>query len=72
MELDNRPKVTYRGDVTAAVGQMVGPTLAGEWLAIAEATFDPASNTTVARFRFATVADAEALRLSWNEGGPWV
>lgn len=54
---DNRPKATYQGDVTAAVGQIVGPNLHGEMLVIDQADYDPATGTTVARFRPATTAD---------------
>jgi hypothetical protein len=60
-ETDNRPRATYRGDVTAAIGQVMGPTLAGEFLVLDEATFDPATGLTVARFRYARVEDEAAI-----------
>lgn len=66
--LDNRPKLTYPGDVTAAVGQVMGPTLAGEALVMDSADYDPETGVTVARFRYATTADAP-LRFAWELGG---
>lgn len=55
--LDNRPRATYPGDARSAVGQVVGPTLAGEFLVVDEVSFDEASGTSLARFRYATTTD---------------
>jgi hypothetical protein len=49
--LDNRPGCNYRGDVSGMVGQMVGPTLAGE----------QADRSRVS-FRYATDVDVAAAR----------
>lgn len=57
MSVDNRPRATYRTDATAAVGQVMGPTLAGELLVLDSADYDPDTDTTVCRFRYATTAD---------------
>lgn len=62
--LDNRPTATYPGDVTTDVGRVVDPTLAGEYLTLDEATYDPDTDRTTARFRYATPEDtADAARL---------
>jgi len=55
--LDNRPAMTYRGDASGTVGQVVGPTLAGEFLTVDEAAFDATTGTTAVRFRYAVVGD---------------
>lgn len=58
--LDNRPTAHYPGDVTASVGQIVGPNTAGEYLVIDEVTYDPGLDRSTARFRYATVAEFAA------------
>jgi hypothetical protein len=59
--VDNRPVLHYRGDLTGRIeGQVVGPTTAGEWLAVDETSYDPKTDMTTARFRYATTADMEA------------
>lgn len=59
--LDNRPTLTYPGDTRDTVGQLVGPTLAGEILVVDEAVYDPAAHVTRCRFRYATTADRERV-----------
>jgi hypothetical protein len=58
--LDNRPTLTYPGDTTSTVGQVVGPTLAGEWLVIDDVTFDAEAGKSRAHLRYATEAEVEA------------
>lgn len=55
--IDNRPRATYPGDIRSAVGQVVGPTLAGELLVVDDVEFDPVAGKSVARFRYATTPD---------------
>lgn len=55
--LDNRPTCSYPGDVTSDVGRVVGPNTTGEYLVMEEATYDPATGLTTARFRYARPAD---------------
>jgi hypothetical protein len=59
--VDNRPILHYRGDLSGRIeGQVVGPTMAGEWLAVDETSYDPEVGLTTARLRYATTADMEA------------
>jgi hypothetical protein len=55
--IDNRPVATYPGDTTDTVGQLVGPTLAGETLVVDEAVYDEATRTTRCQFRYAAQGD---------------
>lgn len=57
--LDNRPTAHYRGDVSDAVGQLVGPTELFELLAVDEVTYDAAADRSTVRFRIATQADVD-------------
>jgi len=56
-ELDNRPTAHYRGDVTTDTGRVVGPNSHGEHLVMEDARYDPATDTTTARFRVARAGD---------------
>ena len=58
--LNNRPTAHYPGDVTASVGQVVGPNTAGEYLVIDEVTYDPGLDRSTARFRYAATGDLTA------------
>jgi len=55
--LDNRPTLTYPGDTTSTLGQVVGPTLAGEWLIIDAAHYHADINKTTVWLRYATADD---------------
>lgn len=55
--LDNRPTAHYPGDVRQAVGQLMGPTTAGEVLVVDEVTFDVDADRSTARFRYVTADD---------------
>jgi len=55
--VDHRPRLNYHGDVSAAVGQLMGPNLNGELLVLDSTEYDPVTDTTVARFRYARVED---------------
>ena len=56
---DNRPKAHYNGDVRTAVGQVVGPNTAGEFVVIDEVVYDNDANKSTAYFRYATKNDFE-------------
>jgi hypothetical protein len=55
--LTHTKRLRYRGDVTEAVGQMVGPNEWGERYVVAEATYDPARDLTTVYLRYATAKD---------------
>lgn len=48
----------YPGDCRDIIGQVVGPTMLGEFYAVAETDYDPAADRTTARLRFATSEEA--------------
>lgn len=58
--IDNRPRLHYGRNVSDAIGQMVGPTLHGEYLVLDEVLWDAEANVATAFFRNATTADFEA------------
>jgi hypothetical protein len=60
--MDNRPQATYRSDVRDTVGQVVGPTLYGEYLVVDEVTYDATEGRSLVKFRNATTQDVEAQR----------
>jgi hypothetical protein len=60
--LDNRPACNYHGDVSGMVGQIVGPTLAGELLVADAVTYDPGADRSRVLFRYATDTDVAAWR----------
>lgn len=53
--LDNRPSARFRVDVSESIGQVFGPTLAGEFLVMDEVV--PDGDGWRAFYRYATVAD---------------
>lgn len=57
MDLDNRRTLTYPGDTRSTVGQVVGPTLAGEYLVIDEVEYVAAMDYSRAKLRYATADD---------------
>jgi hypothetical protein len=54
----DRYRLHYRGDLTGRIeGQVVGPNLFGELFVIAATEYDPGTDRTTARVRFATTED---------------
>lgn len=55
--LDNY-RLHYRGDLRGRIeGQVVGPNRMGEWFVIAATDYNPDTDRTTARVRFATTED---------------
>lgn len=50
--LDNRPRLTYPGDVTEVVGQVVGPGAFGEYFVVDEVRHDADAGTSLALLRW--------------------
>lgn len=46
--------LTYPGDQTSAIGQVMGPTTMREHVTVAEATYDPDTHTTRLGFAYGT------------------
>ena len=61
VSIDTRPTAHYRGDTSSTVGQVVGPTMAGEFLVVDEVDYDAAADRSTARFRYATTEDLQAI-----------
>ncbi|MCI0685776.1 MAG: hypothetical protein L0Y54_00860 [Sporichthyaceae bacterium] len=55
----------YPGNLTGRIeGQVVGPTLLGEHLAIGTTEYDPDTDHTTAHMRYATPAETTARQLA--------
>lgn len=52
----------YNGDVTHAVGEVMGPNEFGERMTVVEAAYDPETNKTRLGFAYTTVGDLEAVK----------
>lgn len=55
-------QLNYPGDCRDIVGQVVGPTLLGQWLTIISADYDAERDVTEATLRPATHAEFDAGR----------
>jgi len=54
---------SYNGDVTEAVGRIVGPNTLGEWMQVVAADYDASTDRTRLSFAFNVRRDADGLHL---------
>ena len=55
-------QLNYPGDCRSIIGQVVGPTLLGQWLTIIATDYDEQANLTTAHVRPSTVKEVENRR----------